>query len=476
MGEPRTQRGPSTLDREVALALENERLRVMRRRVIWYCGVAMAALGAVAFDTLNFVLGPGDATRAQLQAATLRLTCYFVLFCIYALALTLVWALRPGRRRLVRILSWLTVIASSVAMLALPLAKELDLGFSGSTWVVGGIGVAAALALHLVGSLLIALSPKEGVRVLLPTWGVFAAIALFLYEGDWWVRALLVAAFPLAGLPGLGWSWWRYRTFEEWFRSKALAGQYERLATELTFARQVHEALFPVPIAAGPVRLAYIYEPAQELGGDFVFVHTPGSSSGALSAVLIDVTGHGVAAALAVNRLHGELQRLFAGDSAIAPQAVIEGLNRYACSSLAPQGVYATALCIQVDPTGEVRWSNAGHPSAMFCPARGAILELKPTSPMLGVLEGHEYPGTERRIDIAPGDAIIAFTDGVLEARNDRKREFGMLRVRQALASAAGQGPVGDLAAALQRAMESYRWGAPEDDTLIVEIRLASGA
>ena len=71
---------------------------------------------------------------------------------------------------------------------------------------------------------------------------------------------------PLAGLPGLAWSWWRYRSFAERFGARAVQKRYAEVTRELTDARRIHEALFPPPITRGPVRVAYRYEPMREIG------------------------------------------------------------------------------------------------------------------------------------------------------------------------------------------------------------------
>ena len=96
-----------------------------------------------------------------------------------------------------------------------------------------------------------------------------------------------------------------------------------------------------MPAAArddGPVRLNYVYEPMRQIGGDLLFVHPPPDAmrdgSGTFSAVILDVTGHGIAAALTVNRLVGELERLFSENAAASPGDVLRGLNRYVTVTL----------------------------------------------------------------------------------------------------------------------------------------------
>src|SRR5690606_28540475 len=98
---------------------------------------------------------------------------------------------------------------------------------------------------------------------------------------------------------------------------RALATRYGEFRRELTDARRIHESLFPKPKCEGDVHFLYLYEPMRQIGGDYLFVSCAPTDDGRremLSFVVIDVTGHGIPAALTVNRLHGELSRLFAED------------------------------------------------------------------------------------------------------------------------------------------------------------------
>lgn len=221
--------------------------------------------------------------------------------------------------------------------------------------------------------------------------------------------------------------------------------------------------------------MEYVYEPMREIGGDFLFAHPlafpPSGEGGALSVVLIDVSGHGVAAALAVNRLHGELRRFFGAHPSGGPGELLSALNAYAHADLAEQAMYATALCLRVDPAARMlAWASAGHPPALLRRANGSVEELKATAVMLGVLPPDAFRPEARTTSLAAGDAAVAFTDGAMDAADGAGRAFGTEGVRDAVA----RGAPGRIAAGVASAVRAHRAGRAMDDTLIVEVGLAA--
>jgi serine phosphatase RsbU (regulator of sigma subunit) len=223
----------------------------------------------------------------------------------------------------------------------------------------------------------------------------------------------------------------------------------------------------------------------REIGGDFLFLHrepaADQNSQAALTIVLIDVSGHGIPAALSVNRLHGELLRFFAnypfpaGESG-RPGHVLSNLNSYACAALAPQGVYATALVIRACPTvGTIEFASGGHPTAFLRKASDEAIELPATAPMLGVLDTDAYFPESRELNFQAGDRVLAYTDGAMESRDANGKDFSAERIKSMVVSATlanrpGTGRLAPLADSLMAAVNSFRHGSAQDDTLIVEL------
>jgi len=285
--------------------------------------------------------------------------------------------------------------------------------------------------------------------------------------------AISIAIFA----PSVLFAWLKHSQYASQFKMAVLQKRYGEVRRELTDARRIHEALFPARIDAGPLRLEYQYEPMSQIGGDYLYAHIgPGVTGGQrLSVVLMDVTGHGIPAALTVNRLHGELERVFAEDPTIQPGAVLCLLNRYVHLTLASHSVFVTALCLRIDSsTGVLEFASGGHPPAFLIGVDGTVRELNSTAYVLGACEAAEFDAAQLATEFGPGDTLVAYTDGAIEARDRAGKMLGVQGMLRMVASMAGvRNDERSWSRELLSAVEHYRYGPPADDTLVVEIERA---
>lgn len=270
-------------------------------------------------------------------------------------------------------------------------------------------------------------------------------------------------------------AWGKHSRYSEQFKFAVIQKRYGEVRRELTDARRIHEALFPAKIEEGELRLSYEYEPMRQIGGDYLYAHEgPGVSGGRrLSVVLMDVTGHGIPAALTVNRLHGELERVFAEDPSIDPGRVLTLLNRYVHLTLATHSVYVTALCLRIDSgLNTLEFSSGGHPPAFLVAADGTIRELQSTSFVLGACAAADFDAAPIATEFMPGDALVAYTDGAIEARDRGGRMLGVQGLLRMVASMNGASRASGFSWAKQLLsnVEHFRYGPAADDTLVIEI------
>ncbi len=466
---------------------ERERARTLRRRALWYCFVVLAILSLSVGMTI-VELATGDTTDTPTGIALGALGDAILVLIHVAGAMFLMYG-PVVRRRVVVIISWMIALTGAAVVLQTQVSDNSTVFSQATTAGTDEAVMAQCLAtllavflLHFIASILVTLSPREGLRPLVPLLLVFALSVLIQTSASLGVRLFLVGLSPLAGLPGLLFSWWRHRSFSERFTARAIARKYEEVTNDLAEARRLHESLFPDPVEDRPIRMRHAYEPARHIGGDFLFVKVVRrADSSCLAAVLIDVTGHGVPAALAVNRLHGELTRLFAhaddakdGRDAPAPDFVIAALNTFACDSLAPQRVYATALCVEItvregEDDAIVRWSSAGHPAAILRRGDGRIENLAATASILGALPPDVFGAGVSEAAFARRDVLIAVTDGAIESRDIEGNQIGADGLASIVASRPGDGSFAD---AIVDALAARRPGLPADDTLVVEFQL----
>lgn len=455
---------------------EAERTRWLRRRFLWYSGV----LAVYYLLNLVFWLSFGLAGETMEQNTGL-LSLYSAMFAaqtaLFVGAFLAVRRAETKRESLDRSVFALTVISGSISILAAPIFARL-----GATDAVAALRAevraapfVAMFSAHFIASLFIPWTAREALRPLLALVIVFAVTTLALGTGSFPSRLLLIVLAPLVGLPGLAIAWWRHSRFRQHFHYRMLRRRYGELQRELVDARRIHEALFPRPILDGPVRLQYRYEPMRQIGGDYLYaclLQGPDGSPSRLNVVLIDVTGHGVAAALTVNRLYGELERLFAEDPNLSPGGLIVALNRYVNLTLAKHAVYATALALRVDGARDVlEWANAGHPPAFVRTGRGHIERIDSTTSILGVFGGEDFAAGERSIVFRPGDTLIAYTDGATDAKDESGERLRIDGIQNLFAACRPDADDrGRWSSALLREIDRHRFGASADDTLLVEV------
>lgn len=197
---------------------------------------------------------------------------------------------------------------------------------------------------------------------------------------------------------------------------------------EIEIARQVQRALLPTdpPAAAGWSIWGYT-RPANDVGGDLVDYLRTGS--GHVGIALGDVAGKGLGAALLMAKLQATLRAI------VSDHPDLDRLGRRLNAVLVQDGLvnrYATLFYAEVEPGGgALRYLNAGHNPPLLARWSG-IEELGASSYPLGMLEDVDYRQGE--LELRPGEMLIAYSDGLTEARNAAGEEFGIERLRHALA------------------------------------------
>jgi sigma-B regulation protein RsbU (phosphoserine phosphatase) len=245
--------------------------------------------------------------------------------------------------------------------------------------------------------------------------------------------------------------------------------EQEALKRELDIARDVQAGLLPQrrPAIAG---LDYdgTCRMAREVGGDYFDFLELGP--GRLGLALGDISGKGVSAALLMASLQA-LLRSRAKQLADAPAALVTQINESLTESTDPSK-FATFFYAVYDAAARtLRYVNAGHnPPFLLRTGTTVVSRLRPTGMALGFDQGAAYgEGTET---LAPGDLLLAFTDGLTEALNGAGEEFGDARAAGLLVGNRHLG-AGDLQRLLSAELEAFCGGAPQhDDVTIVVARV----
>src|SRR5437868_110490 len=216
--------------------------------------------------------------------------------------------------------------------------------------------------------------------------------------------------------------------------------QRTALQRDLDLASDVQRNLLPPKnLKAGNWETAYHYAPIGPVSGDYCDLIP---SDGQLFFVLGDVSGKGVAASMLMAQLHA-LFRSLTG-LALPLGQIVTQVNRVFCES-ALAGQYATLVCGQAKPTGEVEIHNAGHWPAIVV-GRGGVLRVESTGLPLGMFRESEFSATHLQLEV--GDTLFLYTDGLSEARNEGD-EYGVDRVMTLVRQQAARPPAELIAACL---------------------------
>ena len=209
-----------------------------------------------------------------------------------------------------------------------------------------------------------------------------------------------------------------------------LQKDYSDLHTEVFEAAQVHRRLCaPRLIRYGDFEVASEIFAVRHLAGDFFTVKNSGSK-----ALLSfgDICGKGLAAGMWTTLLVGLVGARATVSS--EPESIVSGVNRDVClmASMLP---LASLFIARLDTTdGKLEYCTAGHPPAMLLRANGKLEMLSDGGLLLGVVPNAPYiKGT---VDLAPGDLLLVYSDGVLESLNKADEEFGLARLETELRQA----------------------------------------
>ncbi|HXG94177.1 MAG TPA: GAF domain-containing SpoIIE family protein phosphatase [Blastocatellia bacterium] len=241
-----------------------------------------------------------------------------------------------------------------------------------------------------------------------------------------------------------------------------------RAETELELARKVVESLLPraFPIVEG-LDVYGTTIPVREVGGDyFDFVD---SISDRLAVMVADVSGKGLAAALIMVTFRAYIHATIINEFAM--RVVMARVNRLVYEATNGERFITTFYGL-IDPeTRRLLYINAGHNPPLLLRADGMSRLLEQGGLPLGVFDDSRY--SEAVVDFEPGDILVMYTDGVVEARNARGEDFGLRRLEQAVRAVSDR-RAHEIAQAVISEVHYHtsEAGGPEDDLTVSIIKV----
>jgi len=260
---------------------------------------------------------------------------------------------------------------------------------------------------------------------------------------------------------------------EEWSEASTLASlmerrldeearERERVEQELQVARRIQQATLPRTVPTlEDWEVAYYYQPAREVGGDFYDFHL--LSEGKLGLAVGDATGKGVPAALVMSTTCGMLR--LAAQSYFSSGEMLQRVNEALFPNI-PTNMFVTCFYGILDPkSGTFTYANAGHDVPYLHRRRGDAEELRARGMPLGLTPGVSYE--QKQTILQAGEAALFYSDGLVEAHDPEGAMFGFPRLRALIAGHGEARSLGDFLLEELYSFVGEGWEQEDDITLL---------
>jgi serine phosphatase RsbU (regulator of sigma subunit) len=240
---------------------------------------------------------------------------------------------------------------------------------------------------------------------------------------------------------------------------------------ELQIARHIQTAILPRDLVVDGLEVAAMMVPATEVGGDYydVLPFTGGAWFG-----IGDVTGHGVAAGMIMLMVQSTVAALTRDAGCESPQDVVVRLNALLHENIRRrlrEQDHVTFSLLRYTRDGVVRFAGA-HEDVIIWRASERRCEVVETAGLwLGAIPSVATATEDHELQLEPGDILVLYTDGLTEARNAAREQFGLQRLCDAVAELASVGPNRSTAQMCDDIIgRAMRWCATQDDDISLVI------
>lgn len=210
---------------------------------------------------------------------------------------------------------------------------------------------------------------------------------------------------------------------EQLRKSNALLEDRQReIEAELAIAELVQQSLAPQSLAWKNVSVETYYCPARTIGGDFGVVLPQSDKS--LDVIVCDVSGHGVGSALMANRIYSEM--LHALEHSGEPANLLQRLHAFVRDRIPQEGFFFTMTAARFTDGGRrMAFAAAGQPPAILV-AKGTVRLLESRTGILGCIAETAQPASAEDVELAAGDRLVMYTDGLVEVFNGVDEMLGV--------------------------------------------------
>ena len=246
-----------------------------------------------------------------------------------------------------------------------------------------------------------------------------------------------------------------------------ILGDHISMKRDIEIAREIQRWLVPrrAPDVPG-LDVAFAARPAKTIGGDFYDAFRR-PTDGPLLIAVADVSGKSVPAAMLMATFQASLRALGSVSGSLAE--LVRGLNRQVCAN-SRNSRFTTAFLAELDPaTGDLIYICAGHNPPILKRDNGGFERLKSDNIPFGIELKEDYKTGATRLE--PHDLLVIYTDGVTEARNEEREEFGEARLLTLLQIAGAERSALTLSNIMQNLDEFVGAASQHDDITCMVVR-----
>ena len=259
------------------------------------------------------------------------------------------------------------------------------------------------------------------------------------------------------------------RVEEQLRESNALLEKRQlEIEAELGLAARVQQSLAPHSLVWNNLAVEAYYGPARVIGGDFGVILSQGDEF--LNIVMCDVSGHGIGSALIANRIYSET--LHELEHKAGPSTLLRRLHKFVYDRLAPEGFCFTMAAARFSQSGHrVTFAAAGNPPAMVV-SDGVLRLVDSQNGILGCLADTTPSNSADEIELATGDRLVLYTDGLVEVFNQSHEMLAVKGLAKLVQESASQ-PLPRMKQTILDGVATWRRGPIADDIslMIIELR-----
>jgi len=211
-----------------------------------------------------------------------------------------------------------------------------------------------------------------------------------------------------------------------------IADERDRLQRELEIAMVLQTSLLPQSDSHPLFDISAKMIPASEVGGDYYDIISTGDHCW---FGIGDVAGHGLRPAMIMLMLQSIVAAMVRADPTVSPSAVLAAVNRALWDNIRKRlhtDEHVTCSLLDCSTTGKVRYAGA-HEDILVVRVNGRVEQIETPGAWLAAVPEVATMNVDRQLTLSPGDMLVLFTDGITEAMNAAREQFGLERVISAV-------------------------------------------